>query len=362
MFALLSGDEWENTVQGKRKITKCIKDKQRFNFSSRHLGFLDIFMNVTTKFLSGCNSLGSPFDILRGEKVQLLESENGQHVPQFLTDTIIFTSWIPLRLDPVSMRISLTTAVRHTQYASDNQLSWQICKQASVTLNMSLRGWAAAACVPPLLILIVLIIRTLLTFHPSHIILKHSKVLRLVWWFDLVQLRLGGLFGFGKDILDVAGLEDMRPNFRIPSDWNEFPILFSITFLLRCGPIRANVRWIHYLWPPLFPLFFHRIKPRGRRESLSIFHSSVATKILVFCQFFRRKVGRHIKFYLMLLSPQQWISFVLSKRRSDILPSLWTKNNTKCMNLTIYYNTYRKLLIHIIIWKGHNPHLHSAQI
>ena len=56
--------------------------KQRFNFPSRHLGFLDIFMNVTTKFLSGCNSLGSPFDILRGEKVQLLESENGQHVPQ----------------------------------------------------------------------------------------------------------------------------------------------------------------------------------------------------------------------------------------------------------------------------------------
>ena len=39
-------------------------------------------MNVTTKFLSGCNSLGSPFDILRGEKVQLLESENGQHAPQ----------------------------------------------------------------------------------------------------------------------------------------------------------------------------------------------------------------------------------------------------------------------------------------
>ena len=56
--------------------------KQRFNFPSRHLGFLDIFMNVTTKFLSGCNSLGSPFDILRGEKVQLLESENGQHAPQ----------------------------------------------------------------------------------------------------------------------------------------------------------------------------------------------------------------------------------------------------------------------------------------
>ena len=48
-----------------------------------------------------------------------------------------------------------------------------------------------------------------------------------------------------------------------------------------CGPIQANVRWIHYLWPPLFPLFFHRIKPRGgRRESLSIFHSTVATKIL----------------------------------------------------------------------------------
>ena len=173
--------------------------KQRFNLASRHFGFLDIFMNVTTKFLSGCNSLGSPFDILRGEKVQLLESENGQHVPQFLTDTIIFTSWIPLRLDPVSMRISLTTAVRHTQYASDNQLSWQICKQASVTLNMSLRGWAAAACVPPLLILIVLIIRTLLTFHPSHINLKDSKVLRLVrscptkaWWtFRLWQRYIG---------------------------------------------------------------------------------------------------------------------------------------------------------------------------
>ena len=35
--------------------------------------------------------------------------------------------------------------------------------------------------------------------------------------------------------------------------------------------------------PPLFPLFFHRIKPRGRRrESLSIFHSNVATKIFGF--------------------------------------------------------------------------------
>ena len=171
-----------------------------------------------------------------------------------------------------------------------------------------------------------------------------------------------GLLTSGRDLLNVANLEDTRLNFWIPSDWNEFPILFSKYIP---SPIRANVRWIHYLWPPLFPLFFHRIKPRGRRESLSIFHSSVATKILVFCQFFRldgRKVGGNIKFYLMLLSPQRWISFVLSKRRSDILPSLWTKNNTKCMNLTIYYNTYRKLLIHIIIWKGHNPHLHSAQI
>ena len=338
MFALLSGDEWENTVQGKRKITKCIKDKQRFNFSSRHLGFLDIFMNVTTKFLSGCNSLGSPFDILRGEKVQLLESENGQHVPQFLTDTIIFTSWIPLRLDPVSMRISLTTAVRHTQYASDNQLSWQICKQASVTLNMSLRGWAAAACVPPLLILIVLIIRTLLTFHPSHIILKDSKVLRLVWRKSMIRscpTEAWWTFRLWQRYIGCCWFRGYETQF---SDSFRLKRVSDFIFHYIPAPIRANVRWIHYLWPPLFPLFFHRIKPRGRRESLSIFHSSVATKILVFCQFFRqdgRKVGRHIKFYLML-SPPLWIAFVLSKLRSDILSSLWTKPTKIIQNVWIW--------------------------
>ena len=111
-----------------------------------------------------------------------------------------------------------------------------------------------------------------------------------------------GLFkDFGTDIWDVADLEDMRLNFWIPSDWNEFPILFSITFELECGPIRANVRWIHYLWPPLFPLFFHRIKRRGRRrESLSIFHSNLATKILVFLPIFQFQPDKNKIFALCL--------------------------------------------------------------
>ena len=32
----------------------------------------NVFMNVTTKFLPGCNALGRPFDILRGEKSTII--------------------------------------------------------------------------------------------------------------------------------------------------------------------------------------------------------------------------------------------------------------------------------------------------
>ena len=42
-----------------------------------------------------------------------------------------------------------------------------------------------------------------------------------------------GILSFGTDILNVADSEDMGLHFWIPSDWNEFPILFSITLVLR---------------------------------------------------------------------------------------------------------------------------------
>ena len=60
-----------------RKITKLHK-KEKYQRKVSNVFVLqtplifDEFMNVTTKFLPGCNSLGRPFEILRGEKAQII--------------------------------------------------------------------------------------------------------------------------------------------------------------------------------------------------------------------------------------------------------------------------------------------------
>ena len=152
------------------------------------------------------------------------------------------------------MFVTLDSSARMTiVFRAGEDLQTVVCPRTQyVTLRFN-------QCVPLLLIPIVLIIRTPLILE------RFSKGCVL----GLLNSTCCWCIGYEARYLNSYW-------FQWVSDF-----IFHYIGAPGCGPIQANVRWIHYLWPPLFPLFFHRIKPRGgRRESLSIFHSTVATKIL----------------------------------------------------------------------------------
>ena len=127
--------KWQNYGKKDEDISKKIIGYFRFTDTFA----FDEFMNVTTKFLPGWNALGRPFEILRGEKAQIIGAWTcltHSTILRFFCMAVslepVFISAKQLSWDQICLLYFclcvfylLTTAVRHTQNVSDNQLSWR---------------------------------------------------------------------------------------------------------------------------------------------------------------------------------------------------------------------------------------------
>ena len=122
-----------------------------------------------------------------------------------------------------------------------------------------------------ILIQIVLIMRARAWHIIPTIILKDSQLWNFIWVNKPIVSESAnvGDFKLWHRYIECCRFRGYETHFL-----NSFRLkrvsdfIFHYISGVECGPIRANVRWIHYLWPPAFSLFFHRIKPRGGGGSL----------------------------------------------------------------------------------------------
>ena len=213
--------KWQNYGKKDEDISKKIIGYFRFTDTF----VFDDLMNVTTKFLPGWNALGRPFEILRGEKAQIIGAwtclTHSTILRFFSLDPVfisakqlswdtclfvfsVFVSFICWQQLSVTLKMSLTISfhdetdlqtattvtlnINHTLcHSGENTATLNINHtvekiQQCGTQCVSLRFNHRPVCVPTLLIWIVLIIRPLRAFYCSHICEKDpSAIIAHIW-------------------------------------------------------------------------------------------------------------------------------------------------------------------------------------